>query len=157
MLHVCVSAEWCKNTYCLFKNIKLIICVYMRQDSGVQPSLRAYRSLPLKEYSLMGDSDKQGNKQNKSVYKWGKPDRKGNIIQSLKRKKSGASEMAQWALVLPWRPEYELPSTLVERANMAVYVHDPRIGEQRHVHLKSSPVNHPSFQFSDRPCLKTIK
>lgn len=41
----------------------------MRQDSGVQPSLRAYRSLPLKEYSLMGDNDKQGNKQNKPVYK----------------------------------------------------------------------------------------
>lgn len=158
MLHVCVCVCWVVQKHTpSFKNIKLIIYVYMRQDSGAQPSLRADRSLPLKEYSLMGDSDKQGNKQNKPVFKWGKPERKGNIIQSLNRKKFGVLEMAHWALVLPWRPEYEFPSTHIKRADMAVHIHDPRIGEQRYVHLESSPVNHPRFQFSDRPCLKAIK
>lgn len=35
--------------------------------------------------------------------------------------------MAHWALVLPRRPEYEFPSTHVERADMAVHIHDPEL------------------------------
>lgn len=143
-VHVCSIL---KNRHLLFKNY-WTKNVYISETRVRTPTSSDWSStFTYLEHSLMGDCDKQENMQNKPVCHWGKPEQGNKHHPVIKKKEILGPQRWLSGLehILFKHEDMNMNSPYVTWADMAVHTGYPRIGEQRHVSLKSSTVRHHSI------------